>query len=186
MSFEFKTPTAEPLATLAGKPEVRSARPGEYVKQRIAEAAHQLSRAGAMAARCELVNEALHRLVHLLYEADTDGGPANVDRVTLRLLPPAPWGSAGWRRWGLRAWEAETLRHILRERQATFKPGKLPPLFVYDHDLRYWTLNAHDYPTIEAAEKWLKQCPVTLAEWRQYAERYRDTEATLRRQYRRR
>lgn len=51
------------------------------------------------------------------YEADTDGAPCNVDRVTFRLLRPAPWGSDGWKAWGLRHWEAGTLRQIMLNRQ---------------------------------------------------------------------
>jgi hypothetical protein len=91
-----------------------------------------------------------------------------------------------WRWWGLRAWEAETLRAILRARQAAFKPGQRPPLFTYDEGARSWHVNVQDYPTAEAANYWLRGSAITLAEWRQYGERYRDTEATLRRRYRRR
>src|SRR5262245_11728610 len=115
------------LKIMQRKGDVRLSSPREFVKQRIAESADKLSKAGQMAARVELMNEALHHLVHLCYQSDTDGEVANVDRVTLRLLIPAPWGSSGWKTWGLRAWEGETLRRILLARQATFKLGQKPP-----------------------------------------------------------
>jgi hypothetical protein len=104
MSFNFQLPTiqTDAMDVIARKPDVRNATPGEYIKQRIAQAAHQLSLAGVAAAHVELCNEALSGVIVLAYEADTDGLPCNVDRVTFRLLRPAPWGSKGWKRWGLR------------------------------------------------------------------------------------
>jgi hypothetical protein len=170
---------------LERKPDVRLSRPREYVRQRIAESAAALNLAGQMAARVELVSEALSRLTELLYQCDSDGVPANIDAVTYRLLIPAPWGSRGWRLWGLRSWEAETLRRILRERQNSWTAGQRPPLYTYDDGARTWHLNAQDYPTLQAAHWWLTKSPITIKEWRQYAKLYRDTEATVRRRYRR-
>jgi hypothetical protein len=166
------------------KGDVRLSSPREFIKKRIAESADKLSKAGQMAARVELANEALHNLVHLCYQSDTDGSAANVDRVTFRLLIPAPWGSSGWKVWGLRAWEGETLRTILLARQAAFKPGQKPPLFTYDEDTRSWHLNVYDYADIDQAETWLQYCPIHLDEWRQYAERYRQRRITARSQSR--
>lgn len=148
------------------KAEVRASGPGAYVRQRIAEAAEGLNLAGTLAARVELANEALCRLTELMYIADTDGAPVHVDPVSLRICVPLPWGSAGWRRWGLRAHEATVLRRILLSRQASHKEGQRPPLFVYDADLRYWTLNAPDYPSHQAAAFWLRGSAIKLAEWR--------------------
>lgn len=186
MSFEFQTPIVamDPLATLQRKPEIRSASPGQYVKQRIAEAASRLSRAGQMAAHVELCNEALHHLVHLAYQADDDHLPANVDRVDFRLLIPCPWGAKGWRQWGLRKWEGAILRHIMLNRQAGHRQAI--PLFVHDHEAKTWHLNYHDYNDIALASAYLKRHPVTLSEWRLYAEQYRERVATRRRQYPRR
>jgi hypothetical protein len=143
------------------KPEIRESRPREYVKQRIAESAANLSRAGVLAARVELINEALCRLAELAYELDTDGTLANVDSVTYRLLIPAPWGRSGYIRWGLRQHEATTLRAILRTRQAS--PSR-PPLFTFD--AQSWYVNMYDYNTLQTAQWWLQKSPITLKEWR--------------------
>lgn len=174
------------INTLERKIDVRLSRPREYVRQRMAEAGDKLSRAGQAAARVELVNEALCRLVELVYERDTDGTLANIDRATYRLLLPAPWGSSGWRWWGLRAWEGQVLRDILRARQAAFRQGQRPPLFSYDGDTRTWLVNLEDYPSGEAAGYWLKGSAITLTEWRHYSQQWQDTKKTVQRQYRRR
>ena len=133
------------------KETIRQARPAGYVRQRLADAAEQLNLAGRLAERVELVNEVLCSLATLLYLPDSDGRPANVDSVTFRLLVPAPWGSRGWRRWGLRAHEAETLRCVLLDRQRSYRTGQRPPLFTYDADSRSWYLNVGDYPRVYAA-----------------------------------
>lgn len=149
---------------LERKPEIRRSSPGAYVRQRVAAAAADLSRAGRMAARVELVNEALCHLVELLYLVDSDGARANVDAVTFRLLIPAPWGSAGWRKWGLRKREGAAFNRIMRRRVDGWTPAQRPPLFKYDY--HQWFLNAFDYPTVEAAGWWLQKQPITLKEWR--------------------
>lgn len=166
-SLEFQTPAdAELFDTLKRKPLIRRVKPREYIRQRLAEAAASLSLAGMLAARVELANEALHRLVQLLYERDTDGVLANVDPVTYRLLIPAPWGRAGWRSWGLRQHEGVTLRGVLRTRQAAWHKNQRPLLFDYNEVLRSWHINIGDYGVVEAAVWWLEKSPVTLAEWR--------------------
>lgn len=173
-AFEFNLPAApaSPLATLARAQEIGSVTPSQYVKQRISAAAASLSRKGMAAARVVGVNEALRHLTALCYETDSDGLLCNVDSTTHRLLIPAPWGEAGWRRWELRKWEARTLRAILLERQSRWHPGARPALFDYNHELRNWHLNLGDYPTLAAAAFWLERTPVTLAEWRSHATRY--------------
>jgi hypothetical protein len=153
------------LKTIARKFDVRIAHPKEMVRQRIANDADRLNRAGRDAARLVVVNEALSRCTELLYVLDS-GRLCNVDRVTFRLLIPAPWGGKGWRVWGLRYWEGRALRRILWERQATFKSGQVrPPLFTYDPDAWAWHLNYGDYGTLNAAGWYLKRAAVTLQEW---------------------
>lgn len=171
------------MTILERKPEIRNTTPGQFVKARVAQSADQLNRAGQMAARVELVNEAICRLTQLAYTPDTDGDFANICHVTWRLLIPAPWGSAGWRVWGLRYWEGKTLRGILHERQLYYKAGQRPPLYSYDSGS--WYVNVADYASYEAASFWLRGSSITLKEWRQYSDRYRDSSATLQRQYRR-
>jgi len=138
------------------------------VRQRIAQAAADLNRAGTMAAHCEVVNEALLALVGILYQRDEDKCPANVDRVTGRLLIPAPWGAAGWKRWGLRKWEAEVLRKILRSRVQ----GQRYPLFDYSEAQRYWLLNMVTYNSQRLALAYLQTEPISLIEWRTYTDTY--------------
>lgn len=141
--------------------EIRHAEtPGTYIKQRLAESAQSLSRAGEMAARVEAINEALTAFTALLYQADTDGSFANVDVATWRILVPAPFGSSGWRKWGLRAWEAGELRRFLARRCTM--TDKRPALFDYNAESRTWHLNVSDYPTFETASHYLKREPMTV------------------------
>lgn len=162
------------------KKEMRTAPgPSHYVAQRIADAAESLSLAGTLAARVELCNEALCKLVELVYQADADNRAANVDLVSLRLLIPVPWGSRGWKRWGLRAHEGLVMRAIMLGRQANWQQGQVAPLFVYDPAGRYWTLNALDHPRIDNARAWLKANVITLGEWRKALKQYQNDAQTL-------
>lgn len=147
--------------------DIRHAKPTTEARRAVGEAAQELSRAGEMQKRVELANEALAALTVLLYQADTDGEPANIDRVTWRLLVPAPWGREGWRHWGLRSWEAEILAHILRVRNEARKHVNL---FDYNEANRRWHLNCSDFPTLDKALGYLKANPITLAEWRKHHE----------------
>lgn len=147
--------------------DIRNAQPSKHVRERVQEAAQQLSRAGDMQMRVELANEALLAFVSILYDADGDGAPANIDPVTWRLLIPAPWGSGGWKKWGLRSWEARILRQLLLIRN---EARKHVDLFDYNAVSRSWHLNATDYGSIEAAHAYLKHYPVTLEEWRKHAD----------------
>lgn len=165
------------------KNDIRGAGPGAYVKQRIADAADALSLAGTLAARVELANEALSRLITLCYEPDTDGKAANVDITTHRLLIPAPWGSSGWKRWGLRYHEGLVMRSIMLGRQGV-KPGAPVPLFVYDDGARTWHLNVVDYRGLADGMGWLHAAPITLAEWKRYLRQYRNGAATVQKAYR--
>lgn len=116
--------------------------PAQHVKQRMAQAAEELSRAGDVAMHTEIANEALCRFTAMLYQRDTDGVFANVDARTGRLLVPAPWGDAGWQKWGVRHWEAIVLRAVLMARVVDHKR---PALFDYSATARTWFLNVGDY-----------------------------------------
>lgn len=157
--------------------------PAKYVRKRLADSAAELSKAGSLAATCVVLNDALRQFVELLYEQDTDGSLANVDQVTGRILVPCPWGSAGWRRWGLRAWEAEALRHILRSRPAD---GQRPALFAYNADANTWHLQLADWPHVAGAHFYLDRQPVKPAELRAAQSRYRDARITAQSRYRQR
>jgi len=148
--------------------EIRSKGPGRVVRERIADNAQALSRAGDMQQRLELVSEALAALCVVLYELDSDQRPANVDAKTWRILIPTPWGGAGWRRWGLRNWEQKILNSILRIR---CEQRRHVALFDYSEGARTWHVNRGDFPTMASALAYLKTNPITLQEWRPHADR---------------
>ncbi len=150
--------------------ELRQALPTPSVKQRLAETAQALSRAGDNQARVELLNEAIMALISILYETDAAQYPANIDGKTWRLLVPAPWGRAGWRVWGLRYWEGEILRKAMLIRAEQRRPA---PLFDYNEGGRTWHLNLGTYPQIDAAFSYVRSYPITLTEWHRHADIYR-------------
>ncbi len=152
-----------------------AANPPAAVRQRIASAADELNRAGAMAMCVELVNEALCKFTTMLYSKDSDNVYANIDPVTGRLLVCAPWGSAGWKRWGLRNWEARVLRAVLLSRL------QAKPLPLFDYGNRTWYLNRGHYRTVGMAHAYLEVAPVALAEWRKYAKKCAEGETTRKR-----
>lgn len=161
---------------------VRDSLPLPNVKQRMAAAAQELSRAGDNQARVELLNEAVLHATQLCYECDPDGHPANIDNRTYRLLFPAPWGKKGWKRWGdMRDWEATILRKILLVR---CQMQRVNPLFDYNAESRTWHIDLHAYPRLDLALMYWKQHPILLKDWRLYADAYRAKahERTLRRQ----
>jgi hypothetical protein len=162
--------------------EIRDAKPANVVRSRVKGAAVELSNRGGMAARCELANEAIGELLALCYETDDDGAWANLDPITYRIRPPAPWGPKGWRKWKLRKHEATALRSIMHERQTMQEAARRPygPI-VYDRDERGWYLNLADFPTLDKALGWYAQKPITLREWRTVVQRNRTGEAKRKR-----
>jgi hypothetical protein len=157
----------EPLISRAD--EIRSGQsPDAYLKQRLAQAANALDRSGQLAARVAVANEALAKFTAILYSADADGALPNIDRVTWRIRIPAPWGRSGWRKWELRAWEADVLRSILIERSR--QRGGRPELFDYNVRARTWHLNIADYADFQSALFWLKHEAIKLSVWRAHAD----------------
>lgn len=150
--------------------DVGRASPELNPKQRLAAAAQSLSLAGDMQAHLDVAEASIVALIDVLYAVDADQRPANVDAVTGRILIPLPWGSSGWRHWGLRKWESECLRKIMVERSKVRKPA---PLFCFDHGSRQWFADMELYPTAEDALGWLKDKGPTLGEWRQAVDDYR-------------
>jgi hypothetical protein len=147
--------------------ELRAKGPARFGRERIAEAADAINRAGDMQLRVELANEALAALCVVLYQADADGRTPNLDRLTWRLLVPAPWGRGGWKRWGLRAWEADCLRGILMIRCEMIRHQNL---FDYNAAGQTWHIDLKTFPTLETAMQYLKRYPITLDEWRKRSE----------------
>lgn len=158
------------------KAEIRRSTPAAHVRQRLAEAAQRLSLAGTLQSRVEMANEGLCHLVELLYQVDIDGAWANVDPITFRVLLPLPWGSAGWRRWGLRYHEALVMRAIMLDRMRRPRPA---PLFEYNDQGRTWHLAADQHPDQAAAMRYLERHPLLLAEWRDALANYRSAAVTV-------
>lgn len=146
--------------------------PGKAIKQRIQRSADDLSLAGKLAERLAIANEGIFRLTQLVYQADTDGGFANVDAKTGAILIPLPWGKVGHQYYNLRQTEANLCRMILLGRQRTLEAmkaserAKYPQLYYYAPDWRKWFANLDAYPTFDRAAAWLRAGPLTLAEWK--------------------
>ena len=147
--------------TMARKPAIVAATPERHLSVRAA--ADGLSKRNADAAVCELLNEALARVIDLAFETD-GGGLCNADYVTGKLLFPLPWGRNGHARWGLRPQEANILRTVLFEWADV--PRGLPALLTYDRTRRAWLVNLHDYPDRQAAAVWLTRHNVTVGAYR--------------------
>lgn len=143
--------------------------PTQYVRQRMAAAAEQLNRATALAEHTETANEALYKLVTLLYYTVNDK-LINLDRQVGRILVPTPWGSRGWKKWGLRHWEAQTLSKLL---QARARNQKHTPLFEYDQDTTCWYVRLDAYPTLAHAQDYLQHNQISAREWRHFSDKQR-------------
>lgn len=149
-------------------------RPTFDPKQRTAQAADSLNRAGTMAAQIGVVEGALVAFVNVLYATDADGQPANYDAATGRILIAAPWGSAGWKHWGLRKLEATHLRRVLMGRAAMKRPA---PLFAHDSETRQWFVDYEAYQSADAALSWVQKFGPQLGEWRTIVQAHHEAEA---------
>lgn len=127
--------------------------------QRAAEA---LSLRNVDQATVELLNEALGRLVLLVYERGEDGQLCNVDPATGKLLIVPPWGKKGHRKWGLAPSEADAMRAIMLRRQ---REGL--PLFAFDRSRRAWFANLADFPEGKVVIAQLREWEITIGEYRQ-------------------
>ncbi len=161
----------------ARKPEVRREGRTVYRKmhQRARSKAESLSRLARAKALAEVANEALHVVIVLAYETLRDGTPVNVDAITGDLLIVTPWSSKRYHEYGLRRSEADVLRAYLLQLQALAQRGEtsLPPLFTFDEVSRRWSLNRADYPTFEAAERWLAKYQLSGEAWLKWMEHIR-------------
>ena len=147
--------------------ETRTAKVLAFGRQRVASAADSLNRAGASAASAQLCNEAVAKLIALVYAAD-DTGLCNIDTESGRLLISAPWGRNGRYDYGLRATEADALRMYMQRLLTVPRPI---PLFTYDN--RNWYLNAWDYRSGAAALDYWKSMQMTGTHYKQFADTMR-------------
>lgn len=158
--------TQQLLRELARTEQLQAVQPVTTIEQRrgvIAAAAQALSRRGLASAKTELVNSALLELAKLLYAADEDGQPCHYDPPTRRILVALPWGSEGYKTWGLRASEARSLRKIMLDRTMLTEPF---PLVDWDAECRSWLLNVRPYLSLGRAVLYLQTYPVSVQEWR--------------------
>lgn len=142
---------------LARTEAIAAAQPDRYAPLRAV--AQNLSKRGVAAAKVELVNTALAAYVSLIFEVDEDDFTPHLDPDG-RVNRPAPWGRAGGRMWGLRSSEQRALNVVMRQRSEASAP-----LFVYSVEGRGWYLG-HGYNSRRVALAYLRQCPITLQEWR--------------------
>lgn len=155
--------------TLERMESTRTTQPSIFTPARaIAAAGDELTRRGLAALAVEHLTTALYRLVELAFELDHDNRLCNVDAVDGRLLIPVPWGSAGYKRYGLRRREAEVLRLYLFDAM-TPRPGKPVPLFQFDR--RAWYVNLVDYPTQADAAGYLAKAGLTVRAYKLYLRR---------------
>ena len=142
------------------------ATPTPTVKQRVEALGSELDRRLLHTKRATVAMEAVTGLIERLYAEDAT---VNVDPATWRILIATPWGSAGWRHWQVRQWEARTLRAILDNRVAWHKQQGSAPLFIYENGS--WILNLGDYPTIELAHAYTQKYPLKWREWMHFADK---------------
>lgn len=145
------------------KEEILSAKVLRKARGRAADVSLSLSRTGAAQATAELLNEAVNKLIAMLYQVDSDGVRANVD-VDGRIEIPCPWGSAGRPRYGLRRTEGDTLRKYVQFLAEQRRPT---PLFTFDAG-RWW-LNVFDYPDREKALQYWRIVAVDASIWRRFS-----------------
>jgi hypothetical protein len=120
----------------------------------------QLERAMA---KCDQLNEALLTFTKTLYKQDalTEDG---------RLLIAAPWTKTGWKQYGLLREDSNTMRAILKARQANWTQDKRPILYTYDNTLRSWFLNIYDWPCLEQALFWVCRSGIRVTEFLAFTE----------------
>lgn len=129
-----------------------------------------LNRATVLAEQTEDANAALFDLVILLYTVTSAGKLINLDAIDGRILVPTPWGSSGWKRWGLRHWQALALSKLLRARARNQKHN---PLFAYNPDNTCWYVRLRDYPTLAHAQDYLNHNRISDREWRHFSDKQR-------------
>ena len=145
--------------------QIREALPLPSVKQRLANAAQELSLAGCNQARVEVLQESVLHFTATLYAADQSGRLENVDHKTQRILIAKPWGKGGWKRWQMKDWEATILRKTLIVR---CQMQRVRPLF--DFGGGQWFLNLADYGRLDLALMYWKTNPITLKDWHLHAD----------------
>lgn len=144
---------------------------GEHIpalnpRQRLQVQAETISRAGTLQMHLDAITGALVAFSGILFDTEA-GRLVNVDPRTRQILIPAPWGSAGWKTWGLRKWEGGCLREIMFKR--VWGGGAMP--FDYSEYQRAWYVDSA-YNDRESLLRWLHDHGPTLEEWRAALDAY--------------
>jgi hypothetical protein len=153
--------------------ELGKRKPPVINRQRLAQTAEAMSRAGDMQLHLDACVAATVAFVNVLFATDADGQPANFDPYAGTILIPVPWGSGGWKRWGLRKWEATCYRRLLLDRVERRSGGA----FDYNEHTRQWLIDSDQYTTANDVLIWLKDNEPLLREWRPIVDAYRAREA---------
>jgi hypothetical protein len=140
------------------KAELSNTSPQRYTGLRAV--ADSISLANVDQATCELMNEAVCRVVALAYEQDA-GGFCNIDGATGKILIPLPWGRNGQGKWLLRPQEANILRQVLFDWE-----HDAPSLLRYDRMRKAWFINLRDHANIHLAKRWLTQHQISIGVYR--------------------
>lgn len=117
-------------------------------------------KSGWCSATVGLFNECLLKVSGVLYKKDTLY--INLDNITNRVLIPLPWGSTGYKNYGIRANECDVFRRIMIAKSLSKRKR---PLFDYSEVNRSWYFNVLDYPTIEEGFRYLKINEVTVSDY---------------------
>jgi hypothetical protein len=156
----------------AQKTAVATAKAQRHTRKAVLTAASSISRAGRAKANAEVCNEAIVRLLGLLYEYDPDIDDfPNIDAATGRILVYVPWSFHNHKRWGLLVGQADVLRDYLLRLQVLFESGRqnTPPVFLFDRYARRWELNIHDYPKLSQALAYFEKREITAKLFARYA-----------------
>lgn len=160
--------------------DIGQRKPAVVSRQRLAERAEELSRAGTLQAQLDVCVAAMVALTNVLYSVDADNRPVNIDEATGRIMIPVPWGNSGWKRWGLRKWEAELLRRFLLDEWG----DRRDRLYAYDGETRQWCIDHELYQGKEEALSYIKYHGPSLTQWRKIAEAHRTREGARLGRYR--
>lgn len=133
-------------------------------RQRTADVSASLTRRNAAQATAVLLNESVLKLIGLLYQTDADGVLCNVN-ADGRIEIPAPWGSTGRPRYGLRRTEGDTLRRYVQHLETIKRPVRL---FYFDEEASRWYLDIFTYPTQESALVYWQIVAMNAAAWRRF------------------
>lgn len=96
-------------------------------------------------------------LVDYLYQGDGSVSPFEVDPTTNRIVTALPWGSDGYRAWGLSRSTRDAFNAHMRARS-----DEVHPLFRFDTLSAKWLLNVADFPMVESALAHVAADPVTM------------------------